>query len=155
MITQEVNQVRFGQFASEVLTDTADKVLQEQSQIASIYLKKTGWLAEKLMSGIYSVVYNDDGARLIINYPNYVRFLDLKKAASGKAKKYYYPIYNRVLYGRVYGYAFGRLRGFLSMSEEELQQALRMAYSRRGSSVSSNLPEQFTPGQKSNLEVSI
>lgn len=156
MVSQQVNQPRFAQFAAEVLSDTAAKILQEQSDIADIYMRRTGWLSEKLLSGISTVLSNDDGANLIIKYPDYTRFLDLKKARSGRLKKVYYPIYNRVLYGRVYGYAFGRLRGYVARSAEELNEALRMSYKdRMRSGLGSNITEQFTPGSSSAFEVTI
>ena len=39
----------------------------------------------------------------MINYPGTIRFLDLKKANNGKKKRYYTPIYNRPLFGHIYG----------------------------------------------------
>jgi len=116
MITNEVNEPRFAQFAAEVLADTGGRLLKRQSDIAEIYLKRTGWLADKLASGIYSVSQTADGANMVINYPAYIRFLDLKKARSGRKKKVYFPIYNRPLYGIVYGYAFARLRAALNQN---------------------------------------
>ncbi len=119
MITQEVNQVRFGQFAGEVLSDTGGRLLKQQSDIADIYLRRTGWLAEKLASGIYTVMANDDGAQLTINYPKFIRFLDMKKSRSGRMKRVYHPIYNRPLYGFVYGYALARLRAAFNSNIRE------------------------------------
>jgi hypothetical protein len=114
MISRELNQPRFAQFAAEILADTGDRLLKQQSDIADIYLHHTGWLAEKLASGIYTVVSNADGANMTINYPKYIRFLDLKKTRSGRKKKVYHPIYNRPLYGFVYGYTLARLRAALN-----------------------------------------
>lgn len=114
MITEDLNSVSFAQFAAEVLADTAGRLLTEQAGIADVYLRKTGWLAENLASGIYQVTQTEDGANLKINYPARIRFLDLKKAASGKKKKVYHPIYNRPFYGFTYGYAFARLRAALN-----------------------------------------
>jgi hypothetical protein len=110
MITQQLNQVSFAQYAAEILADTGGRLLKQQSDIADIYLRRTGWLAEKLLSGIYQVTQTTDGANMVINYPDYIRFLDLKKIRSGRMKRVYHPIYNRPLYGFVYGYAFARLR---------------------------------------------
>ena len=114
MITQEMNETRFGQFAAEVLSDTGGRLLKQQSDIAGTYLRRTGWLADKLASGIYSVTETEDGANMVINYPARIRFLDLKRAASGKMKKVYYPIYNKPFYGIVYGYAIARIRAALN-----------------------------------------
>jgi hypothetical protein len=114
MITQQLNQVSFAQFAAEILSDTGGRLLKQQSDIADIYLSRSGWLAEKLLSGIYQVNKTGDGANMVINYPDYIRFLDLKKSRRGRLKKVYHPIYNRPLYGFVYGYAFARLRVVLN-----------------------------------------
>lgn len=114
MIIHELNQMRFGQFAAEVLSETGSGVTKQQSGIADVYLRRTGWLAEKLSSGIYEVSGNDDGATMIINYPKQIRFLDLKKSVLGRLKKVHYPIYNKPLYGYVYGYGFARLRAALN-----------------------------------------
>jgi hypothetical protein len=119
MISQQINQPRFAQFAAEVLSDTGGRLLKQQSDIAGIYLRKTGWLAEKLASGIYTVLSTADGANMVIKYPKYIRFLDLKKSRSGRKKKVYHPIYNRPLYGFVYGYAFARLRAALNSNIRE------------------------------------
>lgn len=114
MVSQQLNQPRFANFAAEVLSDTAVGLLKEQSGIADTFLRRTGYLAEKLSSPIYTVLSNDDGANLSINYPKYIRFLDLKKTRRGRLKKVYHPIYNRPLYGYVYGYALARLRAALN-----------------------------------------
>ena len=119
MISQEVNQPRFAQFAAEVLSDTAGRLLKQQSGIADTILRRTGWLAGQLSSGIYNVSETEDGANLQINYPAQIRFLDLKKSRSGRKKKVYYPIYNRPLYGIVYGYAFARIRAALNTNIRE------------------------------------
>lgn len=119
MVSQQVNQPRFAQFAAEVLSDTAGRLLNQQSGIADTYLRRTGSLAEKLASPIYNVVANEDGANLTINYPAKIRFLDLKKTRRGRLKKVYYPIYNRPVYGYIYGYALARLRAALNSNVRE------------------------------------
>ena len=39
-----------------------------------------------------------------------IRFMDLKKTAFGKRKKIYHPIYNKPVYGYLFGYAYDRMR---------------------------------------------
>ena len=119
MVSQQVNQPRFAQFAAEVLSDTAGRLLPNQYGIADTYLRRSGDLADKLSSPIYTVVANDDGANLTINYPAKIRFLDLKKTRRGRLKKVYYPIYNRPVYGYIYGYALARLRAALNSNVRE------------------------------------
>lgn len=119
MITQQVNQPHFAQFAAEILSDTAGRLLPTQQRIADTYLRRSGELAEKLASPIFNVSSNSDGANLTINYPGKIRFLDLKKTSRGRKKKVYYPIYNKPLYGYVYGYALARLRAALNSNIRE------------------------------------
>jgi hypothetical protein len=116
MITQDLNTATFAQFSAEVLSDMAGRLLPEQAGIADVYLRRSGWLAQRLASGIYTVTQTENGANLKINYPERIRFLDLKRARSGKMKKVYHPIYNRPFYGFTYGYAFARLRAALNQN---------------------------------------
>lgn len=114
MLSQDLNTQSFANFAAEVFTDTGTPLLEQQAGIASTYLNKTGYLSGRLSEKPFKVTETDGGATMIIEYPDYIRFLDLKKAASGRAKKTYYPIYNKPLYGFIYGYAYARLRAGLS-----------------------------------------
>jgi hypothetical protein len=151
-----LNQTSFAQFAHEVLSETGKRILKEQSAIAGTFLLKTGWLSDNLLSGIDSVTMNADGANLLIKYPDYIRFLDLKKSRYGRIKRVYHPIYNRVLYGYVYAYAFARLRAYTSETIDEYRQAIRMAYRGRLKSVlKSNITEQYTNEGKGGFEVAI
>lgn len=139
MITQEVNQVRFGQYAAEVLNDTGELLLKEQSGIASTYLYRTGWLAETLASNISTVLSSADGAAMIIRYPKFIRYLDLKHSRSGRLKKVYHPIYNRPLYGYVYAYAFKRLRAWINQKSD----------------IASNIKEARAEGDRLTINVSV
>lgn len=114
MLSQQLNNQSFANFAAEVLTDTGNRLLEQQAGIASTYLNKTGYLSGRLSAKPFKVTESGDGATMIIEYPDYIRYLDLKKAPSGKKKKVYYPIYNKPLYGFIYGYAYKRLRFGLS-----------------------------------------
>lgn len=49
-------------------------------------------------------INNDsDQVHILLNYPATIRFLDLKKTKSGQKKRRYTPIYNRPLFGHLYG----------------------------------------------------
>ncbi len=110
MLSQQLNTQPFAQFAAEVFSDTGQRLTQQQEDIAATYYNRTGYLSGRLSSGPYRIIPTANGITLLIDYPKYIRFLDLKKTASGRPKKYYHPIYNRPLYGFVFGYAYQRLR---------------------------------------------
>ena len=50
---------------------------------------------------------------MTIRYPLYIRFLDMKKGTGGKKKKNYEPIYNKYVYGYLYGGIYRRLKAAL------------------------------------------
>lgn len=80
-------------------------LLQRQSAIAEMDYNhhRAPYLHDVLQPSLAEITPNDDGVQVVINYPMTIRFLDLKKAKSGKKKRYYSPIYNRSLFGHVYG----------------------------------------------------
>ena len=81
-------------------------LLRRQAAIADRYYRRRNapHLADVLLrSDLYEIKSDADSVRLEIDYPNTIRFLDLKKTRKGKKKRYYTPIYNRPLFGHVYG----------------------------------------------------
>ena len=57
-----------------------------------------------ILSGIQPQVdRTDDEVQIQLNYPATIRFLDLRKTKYGKKKRVYSPIYNRPLFGHLYG----------------------------------------------------
>ena len=86
-------------------TELLHKMVARQSAIAEQdYLQRSSpSLYQKLTPGIVDITASDDELNVRINYPATIRFLDLKKAQSGKRKKYYTPIYNKLLFGHLYG----------------------------------------------------
>ena len=96
---------------AEVLVDTAEKLLHEQSGILETYFnRKSGILARHLASRPFHVKKSSSGVRLVIDYMSQIRFMDMKKTAFGKRKKIYHPIYNKPVYGFIFGYAYDRMR---------------------------------------------
>lgn len=86
-------------------TDIFTRLLNRQSSIAEMdYNHHTSpHLHEVLSPSLVDIAQNSDGVNIKINYPATIRFLDLKKANNGKKKRYYTPIYNRPLFGHIYG----------------------------------------------------
>ena len=112
MLSQQYKKgLSFVDHSAAVLEDTAEKLLHEQRGILETYYnRRTGTLARHLQSRIFNVKRSERGVSLIIDYLAQIRFMDLRKTASGKRKKIYHPIYNQPLYGYLFGYAYHRLR---------------------------------------------
>lgn len=101
----------FVDYTSTVLDDTAVKLLHEQQGILTTYYnRRTGTLQSHLQSRPFTVRKSASGMSLVIDYLSQIRFMDLRKTGSGKKKKIYEPIYNKPLYGFLYGYAYYRLQ---------------------------------------------
>lgn len=93
-------------------------LLQRQSDIAEMDYNhhSTPYLYEVLQPSLAEVTFGEDNVDIQVNYPITIRFLDLRKRFTGKYKfvkgvekkiyrkrSHYVPIYNRLLYGHVYG----------------------------------------------------
>lgn len=97
-------------YIKAVAEGKASDLLEKQREIAGRhYNGGTG----RLFAAMSSVPMMR-GNRLDLNYPLYIRFLDLSKTATGKRKKNYYEIYNRYVYGYLYIGIYVRLRQGLS-----------------------------------------
>lgn len=92
-----------------LLQEQGEKLLATQKMIATVYyVNRTGELVSSL--GQKPTVNN---LKLTIQYPLHIRFLDLKKGRGGKKKKNYEPIYNKYVYGYLYGGIYYRLKAVL------------------------------------------
>ena len=129
MITKKYTTPDIQALAEQVFYRTGERVIAQQRDILKAhYRRKSGKLAGNLSSRPFSVMRTAAGARLLINYLIRIRFLDLKLTKRGRVKDRYYPIYNKPLYGFVYGYAYGALRwGLTSNIKDNLGQGLRAA----------------------------
>ncbi len=98
-----------------ILNTTGESVLKEQASIArSSYRRRSGELNRKLSQRPYSIKNKTVNPSLVIDYPKHIRFLDMKLNGKGMPKQNYTPIYNRPLYGFIFGYAYKQLRYGLS-----------------------------------------
>lgn len=94
---------------SAVVADSAKEImrllLQRQAAIASMdYNHRRSPHLSDLLTGLQAQVdRTDDEVQIQLNYPTTIRFLDLKKTKYGKKKRVYSPIYNRPLFGHLYG----------------------------------------------------
>lgn len=98
-----------------IMSDAATKLVRRQLFIAQRrYLSRSGDLRRVLGASPFHVIRGSSTISLLISYPFYIRFLDLQKTTTGRNKKRYYPIYNRLIWGFMMGYTYGRLRRGLS-----------------------------------------
>lgn len=92
-----------------LLMEQGEQLLATQKMIGSVYyVNRTGRLLDSL--GQKPTVNN---MQMTIRYPLHIRFLDMKKGRSGKKKKNYEPIYNKYVYGYLYGGIYRRLKAAL------------------------------------------
>jgi len=100
----------YEEFAARVLQAAGPKILNEQAdRVEAYYNVRTGHIAAALRQHSYTVRKMAGGAVLQFDYLIDLRFLDAKTTKNGK-KKIYGPVYNKPLWGFVYGYVFGTLR---------------------------------------------
>jgi hypothetical protein len=126
MITDEIVKTNF---TVETLTEEARiiKLLQAQVVIDWNMDKDTG--THQLlnsMKGHFSVNSFSEGCALTLSYVKYTRFLDIPNVALRRKGLH---IYNKIVFGRIYGTAIPRLRyGFLDEVKSriyyELQQSM-------------------------------
>ena len=98
--------------ANQFLSSQAEALLSHQMGVANrSHRPVSGRLAYSL-----SQTPNIGDMTLSLTYPLHIRFLDMKKAKSGKKKKNYVPIYNKY----VYGYLKSGVRNWLNARLPEI-----------------------------------
>ncbi|TAJ13063.1 hypothetical protein DMA11_10380 [Marinilabiliaceae bacterium JC017] len=111
MISQAHKKGLFVDQVAEIMTTTGESVLTTQNRIArKDYKRRTGKLTRGLAAKPYRIANRSSNPSLVIDYPIHIRFLDMKYTKRGLPKKNYSPIYNRQLYGFIFGYAYKQLR---------------------------------------------
>lgn len=118
MLTEQYNRtVPFNVAVAESATDIMQLLVKRQTAIARIdyepHLKPLTkrnaqsysgpHLMDRLAAMQPKIDYTDNELRIELNYPATIRFLDLKKTKSGNKKRRYTAIYNRPLFGHLYG----------------------------------------------------
>lgn len=99
----------------------AEALLGKQASVlSSTYNERSGLLSRALND---TPNLGGDGLSVELSYPIHIRFLDLKKTASGKKKKRYAPIYNKYVYGYlkagVWKWLNAHLPGVIARAMEE------------------------------------
>ena len=130
MITDKyIKGMLYQEFAAKVLEQTAPMILDEQRRrVYTYYNYRTGHIGESLGNQAFHVIRRQGGATLELDYLIDLRFLDMKTTKYGK-KKIYGPVYNKPLWGYVYGYVFGTLRyGLTQKIQQEIFDLIRESY---------------------------
>lgn len=107
------------QFIADIAKETADDIYSTQLPIA----KNKGWkkIAAQLASKPYTVETSGNGVILKMPFLLHMRFMDMRNLPNGKQKKNYKPIYNKIVWGFIYGYLYKRLIYGIS---KDLNQAI-------------------------------
>ena len=119
----------YQEFVARVLQSAAPKILNEQAaRVYTYYNKRTGHIGEALSKQSFKISNSSGTATLDLDYLIDLRFLDMKATRYGK-KKLYGPVYNKPLWGYVYGYVFGTLRyGLTATVQRDIFNAIRESY---------------------------
>lgn len=119
----------YQEFVAQVLQNTAPKIMSEQaSRVYAYYNERTGHIGDSLQDQSFHVSKMSSGAVLEFDYLIDLRFLDMKTTSRGK-KKIYGPVYNKPLWGYVYGYVFGTLKyGLTGIVQKEIFDMIRESY---------------------------
>jgi hypothetical protein len=131
MVSQKyIKGMLYSAFIAQVLQYAAPRILSEQAaRVETYYNERTGHIVDSLMNQAFRVQNHRGGATLNFDYLIDLRFLDMKYTASGRRKKLYGPVYNKPLWGYVYGYVFGTLKYGLSEAvQKEIFDELRESY---------------------------
>jgi len=123
-------QMLYSEFTAQVLRAAAPKILSEQADRVETYFnQRTGHIADSLRNQSFTVQKLGDAAILQFNYLLDLRFMDIKTTAKGNKKRVYGPVYNKPLWGYVYGYIFGTLRyGLTKQVQSEIFNQIRESY---------------------------
>ena len=87
--------------------------------------EQSGGLINSL-KGNFSLQSGDTKQRLTLRYVKYLRFLDMPDV---RAKRKGYHIYNRIVFGRIYGNLIRRIKyGYTDAAREAIIQELEAAF---------------------------
>lgn len=116
------------QFIANEAEQTANDIIDIQLPIA----KNKGWtrIVKNLSSRPFTVVQSGRGVVLTFNYLTLMRFMDMRKDRYGNEKPDYTPIYNKHVFGLIYGYLYKRLVAGIGkdLNEAIVQQLTNAGY---------------------------
>lgn len=116
------------QYIADLAKETANDIYSVQLPIA----KNKGWkaIAAQLASKPFTVETSGRGVILKMPFLLRMRFADMRNDITGKPKKNYTPIYNKIVWGFIFGYMYKRLIYGISkdMNEAITQRLINSGY---------------------------
>lgn len=107
------------QFITDLATETAVDIYQVQTSIAKAH-SRSGTFYRFLAQRPFSITNLGMGVRLIMRYLVPIRYMDMKiDYRTNTKKKNYQPIYNKIVWGFIYGYLYKQLRWGISRQLNE------------------------------------
>jgi hypothetical protein len=124
----------FNDQVADIFYSAGAGILNKQRYLLRTFFSRRSGATERMLSGRnFNVMASSARVQLIINYISTIRFLDLKKTAKGGKKRNYVSIYNKILYGYLYGKTYPALRyGMVSNIKENYTGTLRAGLSAKG-----------------------
>lgn len=122
MISAKYNKALINrEFITELANETASDIYEVQTNIAKSHAN-SGKLYRYLQQKPFTLSNSGFGMRLAMSYPVRIRYMDMKKdPKTGKKKKNYQPIYNKIVWGFIYGYLYKQLMYGVS---QQMNQAI-------------------------------
>ena len=110
-------------FVSAILKQNAKAIQQEQNQVVDEWkLYESGKLKSSLR-GRFSVDNKEGGGKLSMRYLAYARFLDIHLSQAHKRAGFH--LYNRIVFGTLYGQILPSLRfGFTIEVQKQIKQSI-------------------------------
>lgn len=120
----------FNKYAADVMREVAVDLFKEQAETAEVYLnERTGGLLKHLRSAPFTILQSNGQVALELEYILQIRFLDLKKTKKGKKKRNYTPIYNKLVWGFIFGNLYPQLKyGFTEQVRQRYIGAMQEIY---------------------------
>lgn len=97
------------EFITGLATETATGIYRVQTGISKVKAQ-SGSIYRFLAGRPFIVTSSGTGVRLIMQFPVGLRYMDMKKDyRTGKNKANYVPVYNKIVWGFIYGYLYKQL----------------------------------------------
>jgi len=113
-------------FVQKVLSDELNAIKDLQAAaFSSLGLHERSGALLSSLHNIATASLSGSSVKIVQKYVAHMRFLDMSKK---EKKRKGFPLYNKIIYGRIYGHAIAVLRhGFSESIQEALKQELQDA----------------------------
>ena len=118
------------EFITSLTRETAEDIYRVQARIAQTN-RRTGKFYRFLQRKPYHLQNTGRGVSLVMNYLVGIRYADIKyNPVTGAKKRNYTPIYNKIVWGFIYGFLYKQLGFGISkrMNAAIVQRLQNMGY---------------------------